>query len=192
MVTSGITRTMEDNSRDYYDFRMGVRTEEDKRNIRNRFLLGNNKRVSMPVYENSFYFYFGMKDGSTSLDRLHSDYFATCPEYHIADEPKITYEAVDEITCIRNGSIKFEIENMPLPYSYTFYHYENDILKEYKDVSGDTSSSEITLKNNLEFTELESGKYALNVVNDLRGINTTKYNHVKLLSATNSGKYIAL
>ena len=32
----------------------------------------------MPVYENSFYFYFGLKDGNTAIDRLYTEYFSEC------------------------------------------------------------------------------------------------------------------
>ena len=34
----------------------------------------------MPVYENSFYFYFGLKDGSTAIDRLYNEYFSECSD----------------------------------------------------------------------------------------------------------------
>ena len=32
----------------------------------------------MPVYENSLYFYFGLKDGNTAIDRLYTEYFSEC------------------------------------------------------------------------------------------------------------------
>lgn len=32
----------------------------------------------LPKYNNSFYFYFGLKDGSTAIDRLYNEYFADC------------------------------------------------------------------------------------------------------------------
>lgn len=33
---------------------------------------------SMPIYKNSFYFYFGLRDGNTAIDRLYSEYFSEC------------------------------------------------------------------------------------------------------------------
>ena len=36
------------------------------------------KYYTMPVYENSFYFYFGLKDGNTAIDRLYNEYFSEC------------------------------------------------------------------------------------------------------------------
>jgi hypothetical protein len=32
----------------------------------------------MPQYENSFYFYFGLRDGNTAIDRLYTEYYAPC------------------------------------------------------------------------------------------------------------------
>lgn len=59
----------------YIDFRFGLMGNNGFRE--DRFLL---KDVSyyLPQYRNSFYFYFGLKDGSTAIDRLYSDYYATC------------------------------------------------------------------------------------------------------------------
>ena len=33
---------------------------------------------TMPIYQNSFYFYFGLKDGNTAIDRLYTEYFSEC------------------------------------------------------------------------------------------------------------------
>lgn len=37
-----------------------------------------NSILSFPIYENSFYFYFGLKDGNTAIDRLYTEYFSEC------------------------------------------------------------------------------------------------------------------
>ena len=54
---------------------------------------------SMPVYENSFYFYFGLRDGSTAIDRLYTEYYAECPKDTSGqiEEPSLTLTA-DKIT----------------------------------------------------------------------------------------------
>ena len=52
----------------------------------NKFKFGNDSGVSfvydtdhrLPRYENSFYFYFGLKQGSTALDIFNSRYYTTC------------------------------------------------------------------------------------------------------------------
>lgn len=33
---------------------------------------------TMPITENSFYFYFGLRDGNTAIDRLYTEYFSDC------------------------------------------------------------------------------------------------------------------
>ncbi len=70
------TRTIEDTSIDYYDFRLGLNGNES---AENKYLIINGSRASLPIYNNSFYFYFGLRDGSTALDRFYKEFFAECP-----------------------------------------------------------------------------------------------------------------
>ena len=69
------TRTIEEASVDYYDFRLGIKNGE---NLEDKYLIVNGNRVSLPMYNNSFYFYFGLRDGSTALDRFYKEFFAQC------------------------------------------------------------------------------------------------------------------
>jgi hypothetical protein len=39
---------------------------------------GSKSLFFMPQYENSFYFYFGLRDGNTAIDRLYTEYYAPC------------------------------------------------------------------------------------------------------------------
>lgn len=57
---------LEQFSRDYYIFRMG----------NNPFFY--DKDGAFPRYENSFYFYFGLKAGKTAIEKFNSKYFAEC------------------------------------------------------------------------------------------------------------------
>lgn len=54
---------------DYIDFRLG---SENQKGV--YYAEG----YKFPRFENSFYFYFGVKPGSTALDILHRDYFSEC------------------------------------------------------------------------------------------------------------------
>lgn len=73
------TRTVEKRNIDYYDFRLGV--DDGSGNIDNKYLIvQNGNRAYLPMYNNSFYFYFGLHDGSTALDRFYKEFFAQCPE----------------------------------------------------------------------------------------------------------------
>ena len=82
------TRTIESNSIDYYDFRFGIGNKDwndNGRRIEEKYLIvetgENGKRYAyLPMYNNSYYFYFGLKDGSTALDRFYKEFFASCPD----------------------------------------------------------------------------------------------------------------
>ena len=56
---------------DYINFRLG---SEDQKGV----YYNNTGENTFPRFENSFYFYFGVKPGSTALDILHRDYFSEC------------------------------------------------------------------------------------------------------------------
>lgn len=89
----GFIRTIEDNSTDYYRFRMGTNGNETEKELRKKYLVVTNNAVSMPVYENSFYFYFGIKNGNTALDKFNKDFFAECPKLNDYNPVvKITYD----------------------------------------------------------------------------------------------------
>lgn len=75
-----IIRDTEVVSNDYNTFRMG---EVPKYLLENR----------MPVYENSFYFYFGLIEGFTALDVFKSQYYAPCaPQVMIVPKGKMTLD----------------------------------------------------------------------------------------------------
>ena len=63
---------LEEASRDYYIFRMGNKPyyydmDEEE-----------GQGYAFPRYENSFYFYFGLHDGKTAIEKFNSQYFAEC------------------------------------------------------------------------------------------------------------------
>ena len=55
---------------DYIKFRSGDGTR--------RFYYVNANKASFQRYENSFYFYFGLKPGSTAIDKFNSQYYVPC------------------------------------------------------------------------------------------------------------------
>ena len=81
-------RTIEDGISDYHMFRFGLdnfSTEEQRKHylgyIKDSYLL--------PQYENSFYFYFGLKDGATALDEFKKQFFSECGSNNIMGSPQI-------------------------------------------------------------------------------------------------------
>lgn len=95
--TKAYKRTVETNNVDYYDFRLGWHGGTDAE-LKQKYLISDGNSVSLPMYENSFYFYFGLHDGSTALDRFFKEYFAECPDM-VSREPVVRVEATPGDTC---------------------------------------------------------------------------------------------
>ncbi len=77
VVASSYTRTLENANRDYVMFRLGL-DDLSKSSVLSKFVKNNNGMWFMPQYENSFYFYFGLKPGATALDELNKQFFSNC------------------------------------------------------------------------------------------------------------------
>ena len=62
----------------YITFRLGA----DKNNMddkgRRHFYFANGSKRAMPLYDNSYYFYFGIKKGSTAIDKFNQMFDAPC------------------------------------------------------------------------------------------------------------------
>lgn len=95
-------------SRDYYLFRMGNKPF---------YYYKDNNNYSLPRYENSFYFYFGIKAGKTAIEKFNSQFFATCEDASAA-ESAIKYEAEPNDWCSTDtGYILLDMSNIAKPYS---------------------------------------------------------------------------
>lgn len=77
VVASSYTRTLENANRDYVMFRLGL-DDLSRTNVLSKFVKSENGMWFMPQYENSFYFYFGLKSGATALDELNKQFFSNC------------------------------------------------------------------------------------------------------------------
>ena len=86
------TRTVEAQNRDYYFYRLGINSFSDQYS---KYFVKTNGKYSMPQYENSFYFYFGLHPGATALDELFKQYFANC-EAETIDESGYVYKYIAE------------------------------------------------------------------------------------------------
>jgi hypothetical protein len=58
-------------------FRLGLENDNNTA-IQRKYLGSDENGYYMPVYENSFYFYFGLIPGSTALDEFYKQFFAEC------------------------------------------------------------------------------------------------------------------
>lgn len=133
---------LETSDTNYIRFRFG---DYVKKNGKKLLFYEHNKQVTftngvpvmsgykIPRYENSFYFYFGLKRGNTAIDRFYHEYYADCGnEENYGKAINITYKGND--WCNQDGGyIAFQC-NMNTPISVTLidkddndkqYHIDN-------------------------------------------------------------------
>lgn len=102
---------LENFSKDYYVFRMG----------NNPYYY--DPEEGFPRYENSFYFYFGLKAGKTAIEKFNAKYFAECTnpdsvQSHIGVKSKgNTWCSEVQPTPAYDGYILFDFSSVSLPCS---------------------------------------------------------------------------
>ena len=156
-------RTIENNSVDYYSFRLGIDNEDfDGHVVEDKYLLKNsNGTLSLPMYNNSYYFYFGLHDGETALDRFYKEYFAPCPDMN-EDSVVLKVSVTDVDPCTNNafGSVKVMFANISNDPFDVVKYYVNRISNDsstFVEISGSVTAG------NGEFTigSVPKGKYLL-------------------------------
>ena len=109
--TYALNYQLEDFSRDYYDFRMGPRPYY------------YDSEGKLPRYENSFYFYFGLKGGKTAIEKFNSQFFAECYREEDAVSP-VAIEVLPNTWCSdllsptnesQDGYVKINLSRIYLP-----------------------------------------------------------------------------
>ena len=165
-----IRRTGEYLDEEYYKFRFGllptkvnIKDEREK-----RFLLKNGNDVSFPMYDNSFYFYFGLHDGKTALDEFKKNYYAVCESINslVQEDNNINLKNLRtkyNSVCDKNdGEISFNITT-----NDNFFN-GSGIEVTVKDEIGDIKNTTILNNNNKEngiiCKGLKEGKYTINVI----------------------------
>jgi hypothetical protein len=112
-------RSIEATNFGYYRFRFGLRNSDYKQfnsDAALKYGLTQGGLKYLPQYENSFYFYFGLKDGNTALDRLYSDFFSMCPTKQLTKKPSVKIKDAGIDYCTREQSIWVTCENIEYPY----------------------------------------------------------------------------
>lgn len=154
------TRTIEENSGDYTAFRFGNRDIK----LSNKFLIKENGRYYLPSYENSYYFYYGLKNGATALDIFLTDYFTECPTRGEKIQPGITINVSDKIICKEDSLVTFEVKNVQVPFSYKIYDANNE------PICG-ISNYELS---KFDVSKLEPGNYTVEIKNNKIGLTLKK------------------
>ena len=150
----------------------------------------------MPVYENSYYFYFGLKDGDTAFDRFLTNYFSPCDD----DESIYPVIEVNTVNCIgyysvnkgfvlkQRGTANVEVHNLMAPYTVTI---TTDIdcraSMKVSDDSGDLSFSKVlndgiwsyeftTEYNEFKIEGVPAGTYGISLHNTSESIEKVTFN----------------
>lgn len=183
-------RTIEDTSIDYYRFRFGLDYEHlnKKSKVHNsRFLLSNGNIKYLPQYENSYYFYFGLKAGATAIDEFNKQFYSTCETSVIARRvPSISVNVENINMCEMTGDVSVVLDNVEMPLSY---------VKLIKNEEGKVITKDITDKYSQyyvfsgdEFSGMSFADYRI-VVMDVNGVSlstdfsigTDLFNYVRTL-----------
>ena len=168
------TRTIEDTSTDYYMFRMGLKYDNLSRNDQlhlRKFLLSDGGKYYLPQYENSYYFYFGLKGGATAIDEFNKEYFSVCEtDTLLNSNPSIIVSEDETNLCDGTGSISVICNNMETPYQQIKYWKEGESFLILIDDTNDDEG----LLNAYQFTRdgLSFGKYTF-VITDANGVEVT-------------------
>lgn len=119
-------KTFDNKDESYINFRFGGE--------RKHFYSKSSGKWSFPLYDNSFYFYFGLNEGSTAIDKFNKKYYSTC--YRNTKYPfttDIDNEPGKWCYNVNNTSTDFAVISVLLngiktPYSYTLSNEFNEEL----------------------------------------------------------------
>jgi len=133
-VLKSQNRTRESANLDYYLFRFGL-NHSNYKNVQDRsFLFNKDGKYYLPQYENSFYFYFGMREGATALDEFNKQFFSVCDSTSlIGTEVNMTLEQEIDV-CNAVGTIVVNTENLKTPYekiTLTYFVNGTETVKDF-------------------------------------------------------------
>lgn len=159
------TRTIEEPSDDYYMFRLGLNTLDDEEQ-KSKFLYSQSSSVSMPQYENSYYFYFGLKDGATALDEFNKQFFSVCDSKSVFMTSPVILTAETFDSCTFDLSLTVTVENMDAPVSVTIKNRNSEQTVLTQEITGNPSVC--------VFKNLARGTYEITATdNDGKYVTTT-------------------
>ena len=134
---------LESTNLDYLTFRMGDKPYYyDGKSIENNAndteseeeAYYSPSKFSMPKYQNSFYFYFGLKEGKTAIDLFNEQYNAHCST-QLSESESILYNAIpngwcsersgQQYTAAYDGSLSMRLKDITLPCTIIFNSKDN-------------------------------------------------------------------
>ena len=109
---------------------------------------------AFPLYENSFYFYFGLNRGNTAIDKFYSEFYGECPD----DFKNVFSVQINDVksasVCGGNdGEVYYVIEEAEFPCKIELY-LKNEIVYAENNIN----------LNNGKITGLTNGTYKIRVI----------------------------
>lgn len=170
---------------EYWRFRFGIK-ETDKNTIRSKKIrkylvpIATNT-YSFPVFENSFYFYFGLRDGATALDEFKKQYYSVCQKSKslVQTDNSINLNKLNVIydgMCSNNGTGEI---------SFTVKASSNVFGESGVTVINKNTNKTTTIKDGntvVKYTGLKAGTYSIYIENETGEYNAEFNIDVKSIS----------
>ena len=162
------TRTIEDTSVDYYRFRFGLNNDNLSKNNAihdSRFLTTKSGYKYLPQYENSYYFYFGMKAGVTAIDEFNKQFFSVCEPTVLRERMPSLNVDIDNIDlCQQRAVANVVVDNIEMPLQS---------IKLSKTTENGVIEINVTDKKQNEGGEEYRNMYSFNISDDFNNIMAT-------------------
>lgn len=68
-----------------------------------------------PLYNNSFYFYFGINQGSTAIDKFYEQFYSNCVD-NVESKYTLSIDTSASTVCDKDGAINIVVEDILAPY----------------------------------------------------------------------------
>lgn len=171
------TRTREMTNIDYYSFRFGLGHKQMKLGSiysKYKFLGVSDSTYFLPQYENSYYFYFGIKQGATALDEFNKQFYSECDDLKIKKQPDLILAGDIDDFCHGKGSIRVITEGLSLPYQSIEVYSHSTGLRYVIGTRHEYSAEMAVLHQEMFYlpfenyvkNEFEFGKYTVTIIDD--------------------------
>ena len=139
----------------------------------------------IPRYENSFYFYFGLTEGKTAIDKFYSTYYADCGKNEVLEKRSIINFEPNDWCSESNGYITItsdmeiplnikisDLDNVENVYTAELIEYKNFYIgskqEENSDVESEYKYVKLINEDNNEIDFLPKGEYSIEII-DMNG-----------------------
>lgn len=124
-------KTNDVRNEEYIKYKFGENSDNEANYL---FYSKSGNIYQFPVFNNSFYFYFGLNEGNTALDKFNHLFYSTC--YKNEKYPfSMTYTTIPKPWCDDSVSAEIDVSfsGIKVPYSYKLINSSNEIVLESND-----------------------------------------------------------